>query len=62
MSTIGKIESERMAALACVNRVLLRAAELDWQGTALGIWKRSRRDWSAPPLAPGATKPPCAAR
>jgi hypothetical protein len=36
MSTIGKIESERMAALACVNRVLLRAAELDWQGTALG--------------------------
>jgi len=35
MSTIGKIEGERMAALACINRVLLRAAELDWQSSAL---------------------------
>src|SRR5262249_17537404 len=36
MSTIGKIEGERMAALACVNRVLLRAAEVDWESSALG--------------------------
>ena len=35
MSTIGKIEGERMVALACINRVLLRAAELDWEGTSL---------------------------
>ena len=35
MSTIGKIEGERMAALACINRVLLRAAELDWESVSL---------------------------
>jgi hypothetical protein len=35
MSTIGKIEGERMAALACINRVLLRAAELDWESSSL---------------------------
>ena len=35
MSTIGKIEGERMAALACINRVLLRAAELDWESASL---------------------------
>jgi hypothetical protein len=35
MSIIGKIEGERMAALAYVNRVLLRAAELDWQSASL---------------------------
>ena len=35
MSTIGKIEGERMAALACINRVLLRAAELDWENASL---------------------------
>lgn len=36
MSTIGKIEGERMAALACINRVLLRAAELDWECAGVG--------------------------
>jgi len=35
MSIISKIEGERMAALAYVNRVLLRAAELDWQSESL---------------------------
>jgi hypothetical protein len=35
MSTIGKIEGERMAALACINRVLLRAAELEWESASL---------------------------
>jgi hypothetical protein len=35
MSTIGKIEGERMAAVACIHRVLLRAAELDWQSASL---------------------------
>ena len=35
MSTIGKIEGERMAALACINRVLLRAAELDWESSSI---------------------------
>ncbi len=35
MSTICKIEGERMVALACINRVLLRAAELDWESSSL---------------------------
>jgi hypothetical protein len=33
--SIGKIEGERMAALACINRVLLRAAELEWESASL---------------------------
>jgi len=35
MSTIGKIQGERMVALACINRVLLRAAELGWESDSL---------------------------
>jgi len=35
MSTIGKIEGERMVALACINRILLRAAELEWESSSL---------------------------
>jgi hypothetical protein len=50
MSTIGKIDGERMAALACINRVLLRAAELDWQSTSLGELEqiKERLDGAAP--------------
>jgi hypothetical protein len=43
MSTIVKIESERMAALACINRVLLRAAELDWEGGSLDTLEEIKR-------------------
>ena len=35
MSTIGKIQGERMVALACINRVLLRAAELGWESSSI---------------------------
>src|SRR6185503_16354820 len=34
-SNIGKIDGERMVALACINRVLLRAAELGWESSSL---------------------------
>ena len=54
MSTIGKIEGERMAALACVNRVLLRAAELDWQGASLGELEKIKDRLNGPA--------PCASR
>lgn len=50
MSTIGKIEGERMAALACINRVLLRAAELDWESNTLDKLEqiKDRLDGPAP--------------
>jgi len=32
---MGKIDGERMVALACVNRVLLRAAELGWESASI---------------------------
>ena len=52
MSTIGKIEGERMAALACINRVLLRAAELDWESASLAQLEEIKgRLGSAPPCA-----------
>ena len=35
MSNIGKIDGERRVALACINRVLLRAAELGWENPAV---------------------------
>jgi hypothetical protein len=49
MSTIGKIEGERMAALACINRVLLRAAELDWQCASLGKLEQIKERLDGPP-------------
>ena len=53
MSTIGKIEGERMAALACINRVLLRAAELDWESASLDTLEEMA-GWKGSPLAPAA--------
>jgi hypothetical protein len=52
MSNIGKIEGERMAALACINRVLLRAAELDWECAKLNQLEEIKdRLAGAPPCA-----------
>jgi hypothetical protein len=39
-STLHEIERERTTAVAAIHRVLLRAAELNWQGKALDDLER----------------------